>query len=71
MPNDSSKMIKLELLTKPTVIIDGKKKTFKKWEDALIFAFKKTMTSVGTKEISVVASKRRFKELQKMQKVKK
>jgi len=61
-------MIRLELLTKPTVIIDGqgrhKERTFKKWEDALIFAFKKIMTS-HNEQISVVVSKSRFKELQK------
>ena len=62
-------MIRLELLIKPIVIIDSKKKTFKKWEDALIFAFKKIMTSDDDNMV-VVVSKRRFKELQKIQKVK-
>ena len=62
-------MIRLELLIKPIVIIDSKKKTFKKWEDALIFAFKKIMTS-DDDNMTVFASRETFKELQKIQKVK-
>ena len=49
---------------KPTVIFDSKKKTFDKWEDAVLFAFKKCMSSDDDKIVAAV-SKSRFKELQK------
>lgn len=49
---------------KPAVIIDGKKRLFNKWEDAVLYAFKECVAS-DDDEIVVAVSKSRFKELQK------
>ncbi len=55
-------MIEIEIFDKPTVKVNGKKKTFKTWEEAVLFAFKTCMTS-DADEIRVDASKSRFREL--------